>query len=225
MSDHMSVTDALAQRRTIRAFKPDPVPAETIREIVDLARQSASNSNTQPWHIAVVSGDARDRLEKALLDAITSGSKPHPEWPAGGVGLKGDYKQRQIDCAMGYYDTVGVSRDDKAARQKLLLRNWSFFGAPHAAFLSMPKTMHRANAIDIGIFLQSLMLLMTERGIASCPQGALAAYPDPVRAVVDVPDDNGIIVGLSFGYADTKAKANDVQMPREPLDRIASFTS
>ena len=141
------------------------------------------------------------------------------------MGLKGDYKQRQYACAFGYYDTMGIDREDKQARQQLLKNNWHFFGAPHAAFLSMPETMHRANAVDMGIFLQTLMLLFVERGIHSCPQGALAAYPGPVREIAQIPEGNALLCGLSFGYADEDAQANQVRMPREPIDQIATFTS
>ncbi len=221
----MNVSDAVMARRTVRGFKSDPVPQETIREIIDIARHAPSNSNTQPWHIAVVSGDARVKLEQAIFAEMRSGKKPYPQWPPGGSGLHGDYKQRQYDCAFRYYDAVGIEREDKKARAELATKNWTFFGAPHAAFLSMPDTMHRANAIDIGIFLQTIMLLMVERGIASCPQGALAAYPGPVKAIASIPEDNGIICGLSFGYADESAPANAARMDREPFDVVASLTS
>lgn len=219
----MNVTEAVKQRRTTRGFKPDPVPDEVLRDILEVARHAPSNSNTQPWHLAVVSGEARDRLEQAIFAEIKAGNKPNPEWPSGGVGLNGVYKQRQYDCAYSYYDSMGIARDDKKSRQALLMKNWQFFGAPHAAFLSMPKTMHRANAVDLGIFLQTLMLLFVERGIASCPQGALAAYPDPVRRIAEIPEDNAIMCGLSFGYPDVDAQINQAKMDREPVATVASF--
>ena len=225
MTDSRSVGEVIASRYSVRAFRPDPVPDETIREIVDIARLAPSNSNTQPWHVAIVSGAARDALEARIFERMAAGIKPNPTWPSGGVGLTGDYKQRQIDCATGYYTEMDIEYDDRADRRELLLNNWRFFGAPHAAFFSMPETMHRANAVDMGIFLQSIMLLMAERGIASCPQGALAAYPDPVREIADIPEGNALLCGLSFGYEAADEPANRVRMPREPLDRIASFTS
>ncbi|MDP6377417.1 MAG: nitroreductase [Pseudomonadales bacterium] len=213
------------KRRTIRGFKADPVPNDTIVEVIDIARHAPSNSNTQPWHIAVVSGAPRDKLEKAIFKEINSGKKPYPTFPSGGVGLTGVYKQRQYDCAFSYYATMGIAREDVPARQALLLKNWEFFGAPHVAFLSMPETMHRANAIDIGIFLQTVMLLFVERGVSCCPQGALGSYPGPVREIADIPRDNAILCGLSFGYAQEDALINEVKMQREPLDVVASFTT
>lgn len=220
-----SVTEAIRGRYSVRAFLPDPVPEDVIREIFDIARLAPSNSNTQPWHVSVVSGAARDELERRFLHDMAAGEKPSPTWPSGGVGLTGDYKQRQIDCAKGLYEVMGIEYEDRAARRELALNNWRFFGAPHVAFFSMPETMHRANAVDMGIFLQSVLLLMAERGIGTCPQGALAAYPDAVREIVGIPEGNALLCGLSFGYEDTEAKANEVRMPREPVERIVTFRS
>lgn len=221
----MNVTDAVKGRRTIRGFLPDPVPAQVIRDILDTARHAPSNSNTQPWHISVVSGAARARLEASVFDAAKSGTLPNPHWPPGGVGLQGSYKERQYDCAFRYYDRMGIAREDKAARARLVQKNWQFFGAPHAGFISMPDYMHRAHALDLGIFLQTLMLLLTERGIGCIAQGALAAFPDLVRAQVHVPEGNAILCGISFGYIDEDALINTVKMPREELDSLASFAT
>ena len=221
----MDVTNAVQTRRTIRGFKPAPVPDEVIREVIDLARHAPSNSNTQPWHFAVVSGDARIKLQEEIFVWMKAGKKPNPAFPPGGAGLKGVYKERQIACAFRYYDAMNIERHETEKRQALLLKNWEFFGAPHAAFLSMPNTMNRANAIDLGIFLQTIMLLFTERGISSCPQGALAAYPDPVRKIAQIPEGNAIMCGLSFGYEDTAHPANSARMDREPLETVASFVN
>lgn len=221
----MNVTDAVMTRRTVRGFKKDPVPEALIREIIEVARHAPSNSNTQPWHVSIVSGEAREKLEAAIFAEMNDGKKPYPQWPPGGSGLHGRYKERQRECAFKYYDAVGIDRDDKKARAELATKNWTFFGAPHAAFFSMPDTMHRANAIDVGIFLQTIMLLMVERGIASCPQGALAAYPGPVKDMVGIPEGNAIICGLSFGYEDTSEPANQARMDREPFDTVATLTS
>lgn len=221
----MDVSTAIRTRYSVRGFKPDPVPDDIIREVIDIARLAPSNSNTQPWHIAIVSGEARHILEKRIFEYTAAGGKPHPAFPPGGVGLKNEYKERQYDCAFRYYGTMGVERDDAEGRQKLLVKNWQFFGAPHAGFISMPETMHRANAVDIGIFLQSIMLLLAERGISCIPQGALAAFPSVVKEVAHIPDGNAIICGLSFGYEAEGELINTVRMPREPLETVASFNN
>ena len=120
---------------------------------------------------------------------------------------------------------MGIAREEKQKRMELMVKNWQFFDAPHVAFISMPKTMKEVNAIDIGIYLQSLMLLFVEHGISSCPQGALAFYPDPIIEKVGLPDDHGILCGISFGYEDEGAQINNVKMPRADLKECVSFFS
>ncbi len=220
----MSVSDALKNRRSARAFKKQDVPQEVIREVIDLARLAPSNSNTQPWHIAIVSGAARQNLEAHIFAQMAAGVQPHPFFPPGGKGLHGVHKDRQYECAYHYYDALGIGREDAPARKEVALLNWRFFGAPHVAFISMPQTMHRANAIDLGIFLQSILLLFEERGIASIPQGALAAFPDAVRAFAPIPQENAILCGISFGYRDEAEAINNLKQPRAALEDIASFT-
>ncbi|MGI9327508.1 MAG: nitroreductase [Pseudomonadales bacterium] len=223
----MTLAEMLKQQRTIRAYLDDPVPEAVIREVIELARLAPSNSNTQPWRIDVASGETRARLEAAIFEEIHAGIKPYPTFPPGGSGLTGRYKERQRECAWRYFEAVGIEREDKRARAELSLNNYRFFGAPHAAFLSYPETMHRANAIDLGIFLQTVMLLFVERGIGCCPQGALATYPGPVKALLPIPEGNAILCGLSFGYPDLAAQINSAaaKMEREPFEVVASITA
>ena len=219
----MNVTEALQTRYSVRGYLSDPVPEETIREILDVARLSPSNSNTQPWHVAVVSGDARVALEAAICAEADAGKEQYPGFPR--ARIEGVYRDRRRACGFGYYETMGVARDDIEGRTAIARKNFEFFGAPHVAFFSMPRTFERINALDVGILLQSLMLVMHERGVGCIPQGALAGYPGPVREIAEVPEDNEILCGMSFGYEDPDAHINTVRMPREPLETIASFTS
>lgn len=219
----MNVSDALRSRYSVRGYKPDPVPEETIREVLELARLAPSGSNVQPWHIAVVSGDACDGLREALcadFDARRPQSSGFER-----SDMAGEYRDRRRACGFSYYETMGVTRDDSAGRMQIARKNYELFGAPHAAFFSMPSTFARNSALDVGIFLQTVMLLMVEYGIGCIPQGSLADYPDTVRRFVDFPQDNHILCGLSFGYEDVDAHINSVRMPRESLDTVASFTS
>ena len=221
----MNVSDAIKSRRTVRGFLDKQIPEHVLLEILDIARHSASNCNTQPWHLTVVSGAARQQLEKALLDEVTSGKAPTPAFKPGDSDLSGIYKTRQRECAAEYYSTMGIERSDKEARNDLALKNWSFFGAPHVGFLSMPKSMGEVNAIDLGIYLQSLMLILVEYGLASCPQGALAFFPDPIHRICNIPDEHGVICGISFGYADEDAQINQVKMSRAELDDMVTLIS
>jgi len=221
----MKVTEAVKQRRSVRAYSKKSVSSELIKEIFTLAQQSPSNCNTQPWHITVVSGDARDALEKAMVSEIMNGDAPTPHFKPGDQGLKDDYRKRQIACAISLYDSLDIKYEEKQKRQELMLRNWQFFGAPHAAFFSMPKSMGEINAVDMGIYLQTVMLLMTEHGLSSCPQGALAMYPKAVYEMANIPDECAIMFGLSFGYADESASINGFDVGREKVNESVEFLS
>jgi len=221
----MNVTEALQSRYSVRAYRPDPIPEATIREVFDVARLAPSNSNIQPWHVSVVSGEARVRLEAAICELVDNGVAANRDWERARGAVKGVYRDRRHACGYSYYETMGVSRDDTKGRMAIARKNFEFFGAPHVAFFSMPLEMDRSNAVDMGIFLQSVMLVMAERGIGCIPQGALGSYPDPVREIASVPEGNGILFGLSFGYEAEGELINTVRMPREDLDVIATFTS
>ena len=221
----MDVSEALKKRRSVRAYLDKPVDDELLRRILTDAQSAPSNCNTQPWHLSIVSGAARDELEEALVKEITQGGVQAPKFTPGDKALNGIYKERQVECAIAYYNAADIARDDKLGRMKLLLENWRFFGAPHVGFLSMPATMGEVNAVDVGIYLQSLMLLFVENGIASCPQGALAFYPENIKKIASIPEENGILCGISFGYADPDSPINQFQTTRAALEDTVSFVS
>jgi len=221
----MNVSDAIKQRRSVRAYQDRPVASELIEKIFLQAQDSPSNCNTQPWHVVVVSGKARDKIEKAMITDIMSGKAPTPHFVPGDQGLKDEYRTRQIACAVSLYGAMDIKKEDKQKRQELMVKNWQFFGAPHAAFFSMPKSMSEINAVDMGIYLQSIMLLLTENGLASCPQGALAMYTDAVHEMANIPDNHAIMFGLSFGYADQEAQINGFDVGREELSKSVEFHS
>lgn len=220
----VNVSDALRQRYSVRGYLPDPVPEELTREVLDIARFSASGTNTQPWHVAVVSGDARNHLETELC-ALFDAGVPQSSGFARDAKMESPYIDRRRACGFGYYETMGVTRDDKEGRIRIARKNFEFFGAPHVAFFSMPSHFVHPQAVDMGIFLQAVMLVMVEKGLGCIAQGSLAGYPEPVRAVAPIPEGNEILFGLSFGYEDPAAHINTVRMTREPLETIASFTS
>lgn len=219
----MNVTEAIKARRSIRGFKPDPIPDDLLRDILEVARFAPSNCNTQPWHLTVVSGEARQRLRQAILDEIAAGKAPSPVFTPGDANLQGPLKDRQYQCAMDYYGVMGIERHERDKRSALAMKNFEFFDAPHVGFISMPADLGPTNAVDVGIFLQTLMLVLVERGLASVPQGALALYPDPVKAIGGVPEGYGIICGLSFGYEDVGARINDAIMGRADIDDIVTL--
>jgi len=220
----VNVSDALATRYSVRGYKPDPVPDELIREVFDIARLSASGTNTQPWHVAVVSGEARERLRNELC-ALFDAQAPQARGFNAAAKMESPYIDRRRACGFGYYETMGVTREDTEGRVRIARKNFEFFDAPHVAFFSMPANFQFPQAVDMGILLQAVMLVMVEKGLGCIAQGSLAGYPDPVKAIAPIPADNEILFGLSFGYIDEDAHINTVRMPREPLEVVASFTT
>ncbi len=220
----MTVADALTRRVSTRAFLDQPVPEETLKDIFTRAQQSPSNCNVQPWQTYVVSGAAKDKLKDALLTTLVSGVQPNPDfdWK---VYYEGAHRDRQFGAAFALYDSMNIAREDKQARMMAMARNWEFFNAPHVAFFTMDKYLNIMGAVDLGIYAQSLALLMTEQGISSCMQGALGQYPDPVREALDLPENRGVLFGMSFGYADEEADVNRARTERVDLTEAVTFIS
>jgi nitroreductase len=206
----------------VRAFRTTPVPQAVLEEIFTLARQAPSNCNVQPCRAYVVSGASKERLKDELVAAVMSGKPANPdfEWD---VKYQEAHRERQFGSANALYGAMGIERTDKPRRQMALLRNWSFFDAPHAAFFTMAKYLKLTGAVDLGIYAQTVALLMAERGIASCMQGALGMFPDPARRMFGLPEDTGILFGMSFGYADDVAPVNKTRTDRLVLDATVRF--
>jgi hypothetical protein len=218
----MSIDEAIRRRRSVRGFLPTEVAPEILRAVFELAQWAPSNCNVQPWAAHVVSGEALRRLRESLVGAARRGEPPRPDWPMDGK-YQGVYRERQIDAAVQLYGAIGVARGDVAGRMRAFLRNYEFFDAPHVAFLFLPAPFDAREAADLGIYAQTLMLAMTARGIASCPQGALGLYPDLVRAQLGVPANQRLMFGVSFGYEDPGDKANDARVGRAALADAVRF--
>jgi nitroreductase len=218
----MSVSDVLRKRSSVRAFTPTPVPQALLEEIFSLAQHAPSNCNVQPCRAYVVSGAKTEQLKRELVSAVMSGQPPNPdfEWD---VKYQGVHRERQFGSANALYGAMGIERSDKQRRQIAMLRNWQFFDAPHAAFFTMSKYLRLIGAVDLGIYAQTLAMLMSERGISSCMQGALGMFPDAARKMFGLAEDTGILFGMSFGYADEDAPANKARTDRASLDTSVQF--
>ena len=218
----MSVAEALKNRVSTRAFLPDPVSHEEIVRIFSQAQQSPSNCNVQPWQIFIASGEARNRLQEQLVREVRAGKPIAPDfdWE---LKYEGVLRNRQVDCAVALYGALGIGRDDRDARNEAMLRNWMFFDAPHVAFFAMDRSNGMRGAVDLGIYAQSVALLMAEAGIGCCLQGALNQHPGPVREIFGIPESLGILFGMSFGYADPNAAANNARTGREPVANAVKF--
>lgn len=218
----MSLETALRERRSVRGYKPDPVPEAVLQQVFELAQLAPSNCNIQPWQVFVASGATRDELKKRMVERAMSGAPVNPDFehlPS----FDGVYRKRQVDCAVELYNNMGIGRDDKVGRMRATLRNFELFDAPHVCFIGMDKSFGVTVALDVGMYIQSLMLVMTAHGIGSCAQGSMRYYPDDVREVFGVGENTAILLGISFGYEDEAVAANKTRVGRAPLGENVVF--
>ncbi len=212
----------VTERRSVRGFLKKPVPQDVLARIFQVAQRSPSNCNVQPWLVYVASGECRDRLRADLAKQLESGVKAAPEYEEE-KRFEGEYRKRQVGCAVALYKSMSIGRDDREGRLRASLRNYEFFDAPHVAFIGMPKEYGPILLLDVGMYAQTLMLAMTAHGLGSCPQASLCDYPDVVRREFNMGDDIAIVMGLSFGYEDVSVPANSARTTREDLATSVSF--
>lgn len=212
----------ILERRSVRGFLPEKlVDAKTIREVLELAQRAPSNCNVQPWRVFLASGPRCEQLRRRLLDAIGAGEVPNPEDPID--TFTDTYRRLQVDCAVELYQHMRIRRDDVAGRQRALLRNFEFFDAPHVVIICMQKDFGIGVALDVGMYVQTLMLALWSRGVASCAQASLRQFPQVIKQDLGIDDDLRILCGVSFGYEDPTVPANHSRQKREPVETNVVF--
>jgi nitroreductase len=220
----MDVTTAVMTRRSVRAFLPKPVPEETLREILDLARRAPSNNNMQPWKVYAAAGAVREALVARVGERIRAGvwgegSEVAP-YPAA-LGERHRARRRAVGAAL--YATLGVAHEDKLGKLAHLARNFELFGAPVGLFFTIGREMGPPQWADLGMLAQNVMLLARERGLDTCPQQAWAEWPQTLRAVLAIPPEESVAFGMSLGFADAAAPVNALRTERAPLAEVASL--
>jgi nitroreductase len=211
----------IAARRSVRGYRPEPVSDDILHEVLTLAQRAPSNCNVQPWRVYIASGPVLQSLRAALVAAATAG---HAEAMSSSIDtFFGPYREKQVACAVELYGRMGIAREDRVGRQKAMLRNFEFFDAPHVAYVCMAKSFGIGVALDVGMYVQTLMLAMQSRGIGSCAQAALRAFPEVAAAHLGIPEDEQILCGISFGYEDPAVPANQTRQPRDPVESNVVF--
>src|SRR5215469_9966108 len=206
----------IMERHSTRLFLRQPVPRELLDEALALAVHAPSNSNIQPWHIFFASGPRRDRFVAALLAAAQSGPPNIPPLPE-------SFKHFRSELGAQVYGAMGITREDKAGHTAAVLRNWEFFRAPLAGILCMHKDLGLTDALGVGMFLQTLLLALTARGLGTCVEVSIAGYPEIVRAQLAIPEELSILCGLAVGYPDPDFPANKLHIGREAIGKNVVF--
>lgn len=211
----MNVTEALGRRMSVRAFTAKPVDADTIRHLLDTAARAPSGGNLQPWHVHAVGGAAL----AGLLSIIGSeGPDATPGYAIYPENLAEPYRTRRYQSGEDLYRTLGLPREDKAGRIQQLMRNAAFFGAPVGLFIVIDRGMGPPQWADLGIYIQSLMLLAVEAGLDTCPQEFWAIYANTVERFLGVPENQMLFCGIALGYRDEAAPVNGLRTTRAPFD-------
>ena len=208
----MNFSDLLSRRFSCRAFKPDPVPRDTIEAILAMAQKTASWNNVQPWHVHVIGGQRLEAFREAMLDAYEH-AQPAPDfpWPKEYHGV---YQQRRRECGFGLYAAVGIAKGDRVASARQARENFRFFGAPHVAIVTSDAALDVYGAVDAGAYVSNFMLAATSLGVATIAQGALASRSPVIREFLQLPDDRKILCGISFGYCDEAQPVNAFRTTR-----------
>lgn len=215
--------ELMERRWSCRGFRDEPLPPALIHEMFDIARRTASWCNTQPWHSHVVSGAARDRLAKALIEHARD-HEYAPDLPAP-ERYVGVYRERRREAGFQLYNSLGIERQDTAARTEQHLKNYQFFGAPHVAVITTDRNHGVYGAVDCGGYVANLLNAATSLGIATIPQAAIAMHPAPVREFLSIPDDRLVLCAISFGHADPDHPANGFRTNRGEVGDAVTYVN
>jgi nitroreductase len=224
-SENTAAADVLdsviRSRRSVRAFKSDPVPKRLLMEVIETARAAPSNFNSQPWGVHVLVGKAKQALGEAITQAFHSNAAaPFSPFPQ---PMPADPEARVNEFGRRYYSALGIDRTDMTARAGQTGRNYVFFDAPVGLIFTIHSAMTKHSWLDCGLFLQTLILAAQVRGLATCPQVSFVRFQSVIAEQLGLGPEELVTCGLSCGYEDETAPVNRLDMPREPLDSLSRW--
>jgi len=216
--------EAVQSRRSIRRFLPTPVPRETLLSLLDLAARAPSGVNTQPWHVHALSGASKAALSDAILQEYENPSFEHKgEYDYYPAEWAEPYLARRRHTGLALYSLLGIEKKDSARMREQWARNYTFFDAPVGLIFTLDKCLGQGSLIDYGGFLQTLMLAARANGLDSCVQAAFCEYHPIVHRLLEIPDTQRVVCGMSLGYADPAAPENTLELPRIPATEFTRF--
>ncbi|WP_019218492.1 nitroreductase [Bartonella florencae] len=219
----LDIFQSILSRKSIRAFSSQPVLQETIREILKFASRAPSGTNLQPWQVIVLTGDALQKLGQELSRLALLGIKGEREYHYYPRQWREPYLSRRRKNGLDLYKSLGIEKDNQEKMLRQKARNFSFFGAPVGLLFTMDHDMEIGSWLDLGIFMQTIMLAARGFGLDTCPQAAFADYHRQIRTLLSVPTDRHIICGMALGYRDESAPENNFETEREPIENFVRF--
>lgn len=214
----MNVTEAVQNRISVRAFKPDPVPGALVREILEIAHRAPSGGNLQPWRVYALAGEALATFKSQVAKVLTDPTQAEePEYDVYPPNLWDPFRTRRYECGEDLYATIGIGRDNRMGRLMQLAKNGEFFGAPVGLFFCLDRKLGPPQWADVGMYMQTVMLLATERGLDTCPQEFWARFPRTVSRFIDLPEDHMLFSGMALGWRDESHPINTLRTRRDPF--------
>ena len=219
----MNVSEAVAARHSVRAFRSDPVPGGIVRGLLEAAKQAPSGGNLQPWRVYALAGAPLAELKVQIAAKLAAGESETPEYEVYPPDLWEPFRRRRRETGAQRYAALGVDDKDKAGLKELGDRNYRFFDAPVGLFFCLDRRLGPPQWSDLGMYMQTLMLLAVEQGLDTCPQESWSNWPVTVRACLGLPDDLMLFAGMSLGYRDPDHPLNRFRTAREPFETFAEM--
>ena len=219
----MNVSEALKKRKAVRAYTEQTVDQALLEQILSSAGHAPSGVNTQPWKVAVLTGEKKQLLEEKLLQAFAARQEKKMDYQYYPLDWQEPYKARRKDCGLKMYSALEITREDKKRQIEQWAANYRAFDAPVMLLFYMDAGLQTGSYLDYGMFLQSIMLVATEQGLATCPQASLAEYPAIVKDFLNLPADCQLICGMALGYEDVDAAVNSYRIERADISEFVTF--
>ncbi len=221
----MDFETLVRERRSIRGYKPDPVPRAVIQEIIDIAKGAPSSMNTQPWYFHVITGEPLERIRQGNTERMLAGAEVQREIPVRRDGYQGIHRKRQIEVAVQLFEAMGIARDDKEMRQDWVMRGFRQFDAPVSIVMTYDKSLEPATIshFDLGAVTYGLVLAAWTRGLGTVINGQGIMQSAVVREHARIPDSQVIMTCIAMGYPNDEFAANDVKSRRTSNDDIVTF--
>ncbi len=220
----MNVSDAVNRRISVRAFRPDPVPGAVVRQILERASRAPSGGNLQPWKVYALAGAPLAEFTARVSERFARGALEKPEYEVYPPNLWEPYRTHRYECGEDLYRTIDIQREDKPGRLRQFARNMRFFDAPVGLFFFIERRMGPPQWADLGIYLQTVMLLAVEQGLDTCPQEAWAMWPRTVAEFVAAPPEQMLFAGMALGYRDESHPINTLRTRRAAFDEFARMS-
>ena len=218
----MDVSEAVAHRISVRAFKPDAVPAALVRDILEAAHRAPSGGNLQPWRVHALTGEPLAALKTAAAAALMSGAD-EAEYDVYPPNLWDPFRTRRYQNGEDLYTSIGIPREDKGARLRQLARNVELFGAPVGLFFTLDRKLGPPQWADVGMYMQTVMLLAVERGLDTCAQEFWARVPKTVGPALGLADDHMLFSGMALGWRDEAHPINGWRSGRDAFEVFAEM--